>query len=91
MSVLVLGSLPQTIKACLVSFMVTVTEVETSNIHTSLDQLFQLGNFPASGSESTDDFGLTAGNISGRLDTVKSDVRSTQFGSRGACLGLHIG
>ena len=47
MPILVLGSLSQAIKTCLVSLMITMTEVETSNIHTSLNQLFQLFYFPA--------------------------------------------
>jgi len=65
MPVLVLGSLSQAIKTCLVSLVITMTEVETSNIHTSLNQLFQLFYFPACWSKSANNFGLAARHIGG--------------------------
>ena len=73
-SVLVLGSLPQTIKTCLVSLMVTVTEVETSNIHTGLDQLLQLRHFPACRSECANDLGTTILYHGRHLNGIDCDV-----------------
>mmetsp|Transcript_5206 Transcript_5206/g.11450 ORF Transcript_5206/g.11450 Transcript_5206/m.11450 type:complete len:302 (+) Transcript_5206:533-1438(+) len=35
---LILGSLPDSVQACLVSFVVSVTKVKTSNIHTRIDK-----------------------------------------------------
>ena len=77
MPILILGRLPQTIQACLVSFMIAMGEVESSDVHAGLDKSLKGGHIPTGGSEGADDFRLAGGHIRGRLDGGKGDIRST--------------
>jgi hypothetical protein len=60
MLVLVLGGLAQAPKTSGMSLMVTMRKVEAGDAHTSIDEFLQLGNLPASRTQGTNDFGLTA-------------------------------
>ena len=82
MSVLVLGSLSQTIKACLVSFMVTMREVKASHAKTSVDEFFQLLHFPAGRTERAHNLGLTLGGIRLGHDGVQGDVSTAKGRTR---------
>jgi len=67
-------TLSETIKTSLMSTMVSMREVETSNTHSTFDKLLKLVNFPTSRSKSTNDFGFTVGHISLGDDLVKNNV-----------------
>jgi len=54
--------------------MITVREVESGNIHTSVDKSLKTGDIPTGWSKSTDDLGLAERNIGGTLDTFEGNV-----------------
>ena len=81
MSILVLGSLSNTIQARLMSFVVTMTEIKPSNVHTSIDQLLEGGNVPTGRAHGADDLGFTGGYIGGFCDTLESNVGAAEFGA----------
>ena len=89
MSVLILCRLPQTIQASFVPLMLTVGEVESSDVHTGLDEPLEGRNIPTGRTEGTDDLRLAGRHIRGGLDGGEGDVRSAQFGAAGRGLGLH--
>jgi hypothetical protein len=53
----------ETIEACLVSFMVTMREIEPRNGQSCINELFELFHLPASGSERAHNFGAAVGLI----------------------------
>ena len=81
MGILILGSLPNTVQARLVSLMITMTEVKPGNVHAGIDQLLKGGNIPACGPHGTDDFGFTSGDIGSFCDTFEGDVGAAEFGA----------
>lgn len=81
MDSLVLGSLAKPIKARLVSLVVAVGEIESSNIHTGVYHLFQGFDTPASRSQGADDLRLACGSIGHSLDLGEVDVGTPQFRS----------
>jgi hypothetical protein len=91
MSILILGRLPNTVKACLVTLMIAMAEVEPSNIHSSIDELLDGGNVPTGWTHGADDFRLALADITGSLDTSKGDIRSAELRTGGCCLRLHVG
>ena len=84
----VLDGLTKTIQAGLVSFMVTMRKVETSNAKSSIDELLQLSDFPTGGAEGTHNLGLTLGRVGLAQNRVQGNVGSTKFGSRRSNVGL---
>jgi hypothetical protein len=59
--ILVCSSLSETIKTCLMSTVISVGKVETSNTHSALDELLKLVYLPTSRSKSTYNLGMTIG------------------------------
>ena len=74
MRFLVGSSNSQPIKTSLMSCMVPMREVESSNTHSAFDKSLELIHSPTSRSESTDDLGVTIGFISLGNDLVKDNV-----------------
>ena len=72
------------------AFVVTVGEVESCNGQTAVDQSFQLFDFPASRTQSTDDLGLTGGCVGLGQDLVQSDVSSAEFRTSRGQLRVHV-
>lgn len=81
MSIPILGSLPNTIQASLMSLMITMREVKPGNVHTGIDQLFEGGDVPTGGAHGADNFGFTGGHIGGFGDTLEGDVGAAEFGA----------
>ena len=78
---LILGSFSHAIQAGLVSLVITVTEVESSNVHTGIDEGLDGGDIPTGGSHGTDNLGLAVRHIRRGCDSGKSDVGTTEFGA----------
>lgn len=81
---LILGGRTDTFQASLVAFMITMRKVETSNTHSSINQLFQLGNIPTRRAHCTNDFGLSRFQIGFGQNLGESNVRAAKLGS--SCL-----
>lgn len=81
MSILILGSLPNSIQACLMPLMITMTKVKPGHIHTSINQLLEGRNIPAGRAHGTDNFGFTGGDIGCFFDTLEGDVGAAEFGA----------
>ena len=90
MLLLVGGSFTQTIKAGLVSFMVTMTKVESCNRQTLVDQVLKGWNIPTGRSQGTNNLRLTVRRIGLSQDRFKGDVGSTKFWSADFGLRLHV-
>ena len=82
MNALVAGGLAKTVKAGLVSLVISVGEVEASDGHAGIDELFQGGDIPAGRTESADNLGMAVLDLGGGRDGVEGDVATTKFGSR---------
>jgi hypothetical protein len=89
MGILVLGRLSHTVQASLVSLMIAMRKVKPRYVHTGINQFFESGNIPASGSHGTDNLGFTGGYIRSFFDTLEGDVGAAEFGAGGGGLGLH--
>ena len=63
--------------------MVAVREVKTRHIHASVEHLDEHLCVPASGSQSTDDFGLAMGELNLLKDVLEADA--TGVGTAGGC------
>jgi len=82
MNTLVAGRLPETVEAGLVSLVISVGEVEPSDRHAGIDELFQGGDIPTGRAESTNDLGMTVLDLGGGRNGVEGDVPTAKFGSR---------
>lgn len=74
MLILVLGRLPQPIQASLVSLVITVREVEPSDVHAGIDEALEGGDVPTSGPKGANYLRLSGAHITGRLDTGEGNV-----------------
>lgn len=82
MNTLVAGGLAKTVEAGLVSLVISVGEVESSDGHAGIDELFEGGDIPTGRAESADDLGVAVLDLGGGRDGVKGDVATAKFGSR---------
>ena len=89
-SILIPGSLSDTIQARLMSLMITMTKVKPSHIHTSINQFLESGNIPASRTHCTDDLRFPSRDIGDFFHTLESDVGAAKLGAGGGCLRLHV-
>mmetsp|Transcript_28672 Transcript_28672/g.67156 ORF Transcript_28672/g.67156 Transcript_28672/m.67156 type:complete len:366 (-) Transcript_28672:68-1165(-) len=88
--VLILGRLAKTVEAGLVTFVVPVRKVETSHGEASVDQFFQLRNFPASRTQGANNLGLSSARVGLGQDLVERNVSTAEFGPDGVELRGHF-
>jgi hypothetical protein len=81
MLVLVRGSSAKTVKAGLVSFVISMREIETCDAQTSVDEVLEHWNIPASRSKGADDLGSTGGRVSRLGNCLQRYVGSAKFRS----------
>jgi hypothetical protein len=81
MLVLVRGSSAKTVKARLVSFVISVREIETSDAQARVDEGLEHGDIPASRSKGADDLGSTGGGVSRLGDGLQRNVGPAKFRS----------
>lgn len=86
--VLILGCRSEAFQTGTVSLMVTVGEVESSDIHADIQHGFQLFDIPTGGSQRADNLGAARLFISLALDHVKADESSSE-GRDVGCIRNH--
>jgi hypothetical protein len=75
----VLHGFTKTVKAGLVSLVISMGEVESSHVHASVDQGFQSGNIPAGRTKSAENLGGALGRVALVEDHVEANVSSAKF------------
>lgn len=69
--------------------MIAMAKVEAGNVHTGIDELFQLGDLPAGRTDGTNDLGAAVEEGGGLLDGLKLDEAAGQSGYLG-CVADHF-
>ena len=69
--------------------MIAMAKVEAGNVHTGIDELFQLGDLPAGRTDGTNDLGAAVEEGGGLLDGLKLDEAAGQGGYFG-CVADHF-
>mmetsp|Transcript_25198 Transcript_25198/g.46798 ORF Transcript_25198/g.46798 Transcript_25198/m.46798 type:complete len:527 (-) Transcript_25198:106-1686(-) len=87
--VLVLRGRPQSIQTRLVSVVTAVTEVESSDVHAGVDELLELRDLPARGTEGAYDLGTTIDEFRGTLDGFDADETAGEGGDGGGVGDRH--